>query len=269
VRNLSISGAREDDFLQGADDVGEAFSDSDALRKHVNLSLYCIDAPGYLQARLQRAWYWALGDLLQESRSHHDTPLDLAAPMTAEMYMETRIAPLTKYYNNWAKSAASVRTKMNLIVFAFLAVGSLLAAFGVSLWIPVIVCGATFTSSFLRWLSPPDVLTAINTALTILNNLDLRWHGSTLKEQRSEAMRNRLIRESERAVLMVATALSRAPLLPDEDEDAQEDHHSAFDDDCKTMSGTSTPMAQAWSQSRQRSGMTTPSKQYRSGGSWM
>merc|ERR1712232_256794 len=46
-----------------------------------------------------------------------------------------------------------------------------------------------------------------------------RWHGSSLKEQRSDQMRRRLIQEAEKAVLGVSTTLSRAPLLPEEDDE--------------------------------------------------
>merc|ERR1740138_376029 len=71
----------------------------------------------------------------------------------------------------------------------------------------------TFLTSLLHWLAPPESITAVNNALTKLNNLDLRWHGSSLKEQRSDGMKNRVITITERIVLVVATSTSQAPIL--------------------------------------------------------
>lgn len=280
VKNLSMSGTREDDFLQGDDEAGEAFStDPDALLNHINLALYGIHAPGWLRRKAQRVWYWAGAELLEEGRpaplTAQDQHMDLTSPMTADMYMEMRVAPLTKYYNNWAKANSSIRMQLNIVVFLCLGIGSGLAAFGISLWIPVTVGGATFMTALSRWLSPPEFLTAVNNALTILNNLDLRWHGSSLKEQRSDHMRRRLIQEAEKAVLGVSTTLSRAPLLPEEDDDMLDNEGDRDDIQYKqhrALSGSTTPGLTGWSQSqsRQRSTSNTPRSSYHnSGGAWM
>merc|ERR1712232_1186729 len=101
-----------------------------------------------------------------------------------------------------------------------------------------------------------------------------RWHGSSLKEQRSDQMRRRLIQEAEKAVLGVSTTLSRAPLLPEEDEelpDNEGDRDDVHYKSSRAVSGSTTPGLIAWSQShsRQRSTSNTPRSYRNSGGAWM
>jgi hypothetical protein len=194
MRNLSMSGIREDDFSAGQDSQNENFTgENDALQRHINLTLYGIH-----------------GLRSQE-------PLrDALAPLNAEMYMETRVAPLMTYYNEWAKSVSKLRTQLHVAVFSFLGIGSGLAAFGMSLWIPIIMVAVLCLSALVHWLTPLESLMAVNNASTMLQNLELRWHGSGICRQRSEDMQNRLIVTTERIMLAVAATLSQAPLMPEE-----------------------------------------------------
>merc|ERR1711908_50437 len=64
---------------------------------------------------------------------------------------------------------------------------------------------------------------AVNNALTTLNNLDLRWHGSSMKEQRSDAMKNRIISVTEKMMLSVATTVCQTPQLLDDGDDMEKE----------------------------------------------
>jgi hypothetical protein len=222
MRNLSMSGIREDDFSAGLDGQSDQFSgDNDALQRHINLTLYGIH-----------------GLRSQE-------PLrDAMAPLNAEMYMETRVAPLMTYYNDWAKSVSKLRTQLHVAVFSFLGVGSGLAAFGMSLWIPIIVVAVLCLTALVHWLTPLESLMAVNNASTMLQNLELRWHGSGINRQRSEDMQNRLIVTTERITLAVAATLSMAPLMPEEflevNEREEMDSCRDFKDFCRLSLGSKT-----------------------------
>lgn len=166
------------------------------------------------------------------------------APLNAEMYMETRVAPLMTFYNDRAKSVSKLRTKLHVAVFSFLGVGSGLAAFGMSLWIPIIVVAVLCLTALLHWLTPLEALMAVNNASTMLQNLELRWHGSGISRQRSEDMQNRLIVTTERITLAVAATLSQAPLMPEEFLDCSDredmDNSRDFKDLCRLGLGSRT-----------------------------
>jgi hypothetical protein len=253
-----MSGIREDDFLGGDDPSGELFAtDPEALQRHINKSLYGIE-PSWLRRKAVDLLGGCGAALLDESSRVSEQGKDLTSPLSADMYMEMRVAPLTKYYDNWVKSLSKLRTKLSVAVFLLLGVGSALAAFGFSLWIPVMMGLTTFLTSLLHWLAPPESITAVNNALTKLNNLDLRWHGSSLKEQRSDAMKNRVITMTERVMLAVATSLSQAPILPDEDVDEAE----AVEEEAKQLDAVTVPASRA-----SMSGRNTP-RSHAAGGVW-
>merc|ERR1719189_589161 len=93
---------------------------------------------------------------------------------------------------------------------------------GFSIWIPVSLGLATFVTTLTHWLTPPEVMAAINGALTTLQKLDLRWQGSDIRENRSEATKQRLITATERVVLAVERATSRATAVPEADDEERE-----------------------------------------------
>jgi len=57
----------------------------------------------------------------------------------------------------------------------------------------------------------------VNGALTMLNSLDLKWHGSGIRENRSEASKQRLISTTERISHVVALIFAGSNLAPLED----------------------------------------------------
>jgi hypothetical protein len=136
--------------------------------------------------------------------------------LTAELYVQTRLAPLTQYYKTWLKSAGRLRTRSNIALFVLLGVGSGLAAFGLSVWIPAALSAVTVLATLQHWMAPEEALAAVNSALNTLNTLEMRWQGSQRHDP--EAMKHQLIGVTEKVVLAVATTLSRVSMMPTLDE---------------------------------------------------
>jgi hypothetical protein len=249
--HLSKAGIQEDDFMSAYDGSDDLFTtDNEALQNHINASLYGI----YPQTLLQRAF----ASVCQPSRSgsvkgSFAQDLDPTSPLTTGLYMEKRVAPLIKYYTDWARCAAGFRTKLSVTIFLLLGIGSALAAFSRSLWIPVIVGAAAFLTSLAHFMVPSGSIMAVNNALTMLNNMDLHWHGSSYQEQATQSRKNFMITMTERTMLAVASTRSRHPLMP-EDEEEIEDFMN-MKSDLSMQPATSRPSR---SQSRQVSVPGTP-----------
>jgi hypothetical protein len=252
TRSLAMLGIREDEFMGGEENGKVDFAaDSEALQQHINLSVYGIAPPTWLMLKareLRCCCGWDSDRAVEDGRFVIQEHIqDLTAPLSADAYMEIRVAPLMRYYKGLSNSAARLRTEMNVAIFLCLGVGSGLAAFSFALWIPVIIVASLCLIILVHNFTPLESLTAVNNALTALHNLDLRWHGSRVSEQRSEAMKKRIILKTEKITLAVAAAISRAPMMPDDDEDGEEDDFSK-----DGTPSTSTPL------SRQESARTTP-----------
>jgi hypothetical protein len=223
--HLSKAGIQEDDFMGGYDGSDDLFdTDNEALQNHINVSLYGV----YPQTCLQRAVSSVFG-LCQPSRSavkgNDMLNLDATSQLSTGMYIEKRVEPLIKYYTDWARSAAGFRTKVSVIIFLLLGIGSALAVFSKSLWIPAVVGAAAFLSSLAHLIVPPGYIVSVNNALTTLNNLDLQWHGSSCQEQQTQSRKSFIITMTERTMLAVASSRSRNPIMPalDEDDEEQEE----------------------------------------------
>jgi membrane protein implicated in regulation of membrane protease activity len=225
VTNVSSPGLRDKDFLS-IDDSDAFASDSQALSIHINRSLYGMEP----QSWLRRTCHETLqGFGLASVETDGPLERDPTLPVTTEVYMETRVIPLMKYYDSCAKAYARLRTVIVLAVFTLLGSGFFLTAFGYLLWIPITVSLATLLTTLMHWMAPMESITALGSAISALHNLDLRWHGSSTKEQRSEAMHKRIISVTEKVALAVGTALSQAPL-------SQEDLSMEEDYETQTMS---------------------------------
>jgi hypothetical protein len=274
VTNLSASGIQEKDFLS-SDDGDDFTSDSKALAIHINRSLYGLQPQSWLRRKCHEA-LMCLGLAAMEADGPPDRDPTLA--VTTEVFMETRVIPLMKYYDGYARSFSRLRTALVLAVFTLLGSGFFLTAFGYLLWIPITVGMATLLTTFMHWMTPPESITALNCAISALHHLDLRWHGSSTKEQRSEAMHKRVVTVTEKVALAVGTAISQAPLIY-EDMSLEEDWDTSADAEIsnsknlsvfasnsrsRSNSNPGTPGGRkgySWtrqSSTRSRSGQTTP-----------
>mmetsp|Transcript_25228 Transcript_25228/g.69344 ORF Transcript_25228/g.69344 Transcript_25228/m.69344 type:complete len:943 (-) Transcript_25228:21-2849(-) len=224
VKHLSMSGVLEDDLMDSSTDGSDSFpQDPEALEEHVNQYLYGVRPVSWFLRKVQDCMA-SLGGcgpscawtaLLMDGQNAKD----LAAPLTAESYMETRVLPLRKYYSSWVRTTSTVRMILNIFLVLCLSVGSGLGASGFSLWIPVTLAAATFMTTLIHWLAPSEILTAVNNAMATLNNLDLRWHGSDIRETRSEANKVHLITTTEKLSCAVAITFSGASMMPEELDD--------------------------------------------------
>lgn len=219
VKHLFAASLLEDEVEGSLHDSAEPFSDADALTQHVQRTLYGIQPP---------CWLWKQ---IQTCLRHHSGPnascgwaevlldspemVDMTAPVSAEEYMERRVMPLRKYYSRWVRSLSRLRMVLHFTLLFALLCCVMLGAGGYSTCIPVVLTAATLVTMLSHWVTPPEVVTAINAALTTLNSLDLRWQGSDLRENRSDATKEHLVCTTEKTALAVARAYSRATLLPD------------------------------------------------------
>jgi len=233
VKNLSLYGVREDDLMEDSASASDNFPQNpEALEQHVQQYVYNMQTEGTCSRRLRdimislsrcvaASWTELLLDV-SESR-------DLTSPLTAEKYMEVRVLPLRKCYYDQMHRMQKVRISFYIMLAVSLSAGAALGASGFSLWIPVALSVATFATTMMQWLVPSENLAAVQSAMTTLNNLDLRWQGSDIKEHRSESTRQRLVHTTERLAWAVESSFTGCVTFPDLDQD----------DESKTS--TSTP----------------------------
>merc|ERR1740123_2583919 len=155
---------------------------------------------------------------------------DMAAPVSAESYMEVRVQPLRKYYSAWHQRLSSTRNVLHFCIVVTLSVGSGLGASGLSMWIPTALAVATFFSTMISWLAPSEMLATVNQASTTLKDLDLRWKGSDILENQREGTKTLLIQLTEKIAWAVASTYSGASMalsdLDDGDDDLLQPHSS-------------------------------------------
>jgi hypothetical protein len=229
TRELAIAGIREDDVSPqlGGCEVGSCSSDpsspqqvdSAAVQIHIKSSLYGIEPESWMSSKKRALFSSAAASNPLIMEAQYTT--DLGVPLTAQMYMDTRIKPLIKYYKGRVSSISSIRMKLNVAIFLHLGAGSSLAMVGHTAWITVVAVSVICLVALSHWLVPPEFIEAVDNALTALHGLDLRWHGCAITDQRSENMKNHLVNITEKVSLAVAATFCKATLLPDQDDDLE------------------------------------------------
>merc|ERR1712129_234519 len=237
VKHLFATRLLEEEIEGSLHNSAEPFLDADALTHHVQRTLYGIQPPCWLWKQMRRCLRYHSGlstcsgwaDRLLESPEM----VDMTAPVSAEEYMERRVVPLRKYYSRWARSLSMLHMVLHFALLFALLCCVMLGGGGYLTCIPVALTAAALVSLLSLWVTPPEVVTAINAALTTLNSLDLRWQGSDLRENRSNATRDHLVCTTEKIALAVAKAYSRATLLPEismDDDGASGDDEEGSED---------------------------------------
>jgi hypothetical protein len=263
TKTLSMLGIREEEWHTGGDDNGKVdfAADSEALQQHINSSVYGISPPTWLSLKRRELCClcgWGSERAVEDGRFVSQEHLqDLTAPLSADAYMEIRAEPLMRYYKAVSNSSARLRSEMNVGIFLCLGVSSVLAAFSFALWIPVIVVASLCLIILVSSLTPLESLTAVNNAWTALHDLDQQWHSLRVSEQRSEATKRRVILRTEKITLALAAAISRAPTMPDDEEEGEEDDRDTKDG----TPSTATPLSRQASASQSpliRSGSSSP-----------
>jgi hypothetical protein len=242
VKHLFASRLLEDELEGSLHNSAEPFSDPDALTQHVQTTLYGIRPPCWLWKQMQSCLRhqstscgWA--ELLLQSPE----TVDMTAPISAEEYMERRVMPLRKYYTRWVHSLSRLRMMLHVALLFALLSCIILGAGGYSACIPVTLTSAILVIMLSHWVTPPEVVTAINAALATLNSLDLRWQGSDQRENISDATRDSLVCTTEETALAVARAYSRASMLPDAGMD--DDGPSENEDDDEDLDEYTQPIS--------------------------
>jgi hypothetical protein len=262
VKNLAQAGY-DDDMIGDESENGFPL-DNDELEQHIGQYLYGIQRMNCLRRRLQECaatmvqcspccgWTSLLMDS-QESK-------DMAAPVSAESYMEVRVQPLRKYYSAWHQRLSSTRNVLHFCIVVTLSVGSGLGASGLSMWIPTALAVATFFSTMISWLAPSEMLATVNQASTTLKDLDLRWKGSDILENQREGTKTQLIQLTEKIAWAVSSTYSGASMaLSDLDDGDDESHLFRGSRDPRTLSASPSRVNSGYNTPYSRTGTHTPS----------
>jgi len=188
---------------------------------------------------------------------------DMAAPVSAESYMEVRVQPLRKYYSTLHQRLITTRNVLHFLTVLTLAVGSGLGASGLSMWIPTTLAIATFCSTLINWLAPSEMIAAVSQASTTLKDVDLRWKGMDIMENQREGTKTVLIQLTEKIAWAVASTYSGASMalsdLDDGDDDLLQPHSSRGSREQRLLISRSNPRANSgYCTPYSRTGSITP-----------
>jgi len=252
VKRLSVSGIREEDFVRSANGEQTApNTDLETLQGEIRKSLYGIEPLCFpcrkIRDFLRSCCYGSTWGNLLDGPEH----CDMAAPVNAEAYMEIRMAPLKKYYGETVRAVSRLRMLLycGLMLMICFSIG-LGATQHFSIWIPLMLGIVTFLTTIIHWLTPPEIIAAINSAIAILQKMELRWQGSDIRENRSDVTRQRFIMATERMALAVERTMCRGTAVPEADDadndldegDRDENNESKRDQRSRTISVSVTPM---------------------------
>jgi len=230
VKHLSVAGINEDDLVavSGGMEDDSFPQDGRALENHVSEHLYgirksricgllpdCQCLAGFLSACRHRRGDYTWSVLLMEDQE----PRDIFGAITADSYMEMRVSALKRYYGDWLRRLNSTRAMLHGVLVVSLCVGAGLGASKCSLWIPVALAMATFSSSLIYWLAPPEMISDVCSAMTTLYNLDLRWQGSGIRDRSSARTKEHLISVTERLWCAVESTYCGCSATQDEIEE--------------------------------------------------
>jgi hypothetical protein len=260
---LSVSGFPEEDVMGSSEE--EFGFDADLLQRHVDSTVYGIRPQWWIVRQIKSLrclalvsrWSWT--SLLLESDQK-----DLTAPVTAEMYMESRMVPLKVCYLDMLRRYTCFRNVMHMSLILLLGCCILLGVIGLPCWIPVAVSWAASVGLLMNWAAPPQVFSALNSALGTLGSFDLKWQGTDIRESRSQSMKESFVTSTEKIALNVARSLSRATLsvsdaLPEGDsEDDSDKPYNNGEEVVRARTGEDRPISAAMSPITLGSGMTTP-----------
>jgi len=261
AKRSSAPWMREEDLAGGWEKV---FRDEpERLHQHVRTSLYRSRQPCCSCRCLRQLVGSLAGSFSWTCLLLDDEPPDLAMPVTAETYMETRLLPLKMFHTEMMQQLRRLRVALHLALVLFFLVSLMFAAVGAPSLIPIALSLAAFTSSVMHWIAPAEAFMALDGAIETLNALDRRWRSTDVVENRSLATKVHLIVMTERIALRVARSFSPATLLPELAEgDDDESEVEAGDEkatEASIMEQRSRPISISVAPSQEQSAISTPS----------
>jgi hypothetical protein len=218
----NVSGSRYHSDIhddQSVESLDDSFPvDRTDLEQHVMQHLYGIQPRScfhkFLQACVMRIWRcpccnWTA--LLVDTHEERD----FAAVTTPELYLELRVLPLRKHYHKWLRSLFLWRMAFLIFSALCLVCAALLGAYGgnCSVWMPVVLCLAAALMNLTSWFTPSSLISALENAITTLNDLELRYNGSTRGETCLENTKSRLVLATERLSLSVSATYAGSPMI--------------------------------------------------------
>lgn len=224
--------------------------ESEALQQHIEESIYGLQPRGWMCRMLQRAISFvglSGGDPRREHCSKHMG--DFVSMLTAEMYVDVRIATLLEHLRERTKGVQRIHAGTSIAIYALLFLTAGLAMCGITIGVPICITFLVYLASAQKQIAPLDLCEANQAAIEELTRLELRWHSMSIREQREWKTRSTLISRTEKVMLAVASNIGRLPVvLQDEaDEDIIEDAGlpsppaSNLAVPLRCSSGTSTP----------------------------
>eukprot|EP00747_Dinoflagellata_sp_TGD_P144092 gnl/TRDRNA2_/TRDRNA2_176458_c0_seq2.p1 gnl/TRDRNA2_/TRDRNA2_176458_c0~~gnl/TRDRNA2_/TRDRNA2_176458_c0_seq2.p1 ORF type:complete len:281 (-),score=57.10 gnl/TRDRNA2_/TRDRNA2_176458_c0_seq2:24-866(-) len=132
---------------------------------------------------------------------------DFVSAITAEVYYDTRVAPLASLFSKNAPRLSSQQQFGNMIIFLCGFIASMLGAFDHSSFIPIVVGFSSMLTVLMGYHHIRQELGASNVALTTLRRKQVEWAASSNVDRRTPKFKTDLIMTVEDQALAVCQAI--------------------------------------------------------------
>eukprot|EP00747_Dinoflagellata_sp_TGD_P144093 gnl/TRDRNA2_/TRDRNA2_176458_c0_seq3.p1 gnl/TRDRNA2_/TRDRNA2_176458_c0~~gnl/TRDRNA2_/TRDRNA2_176458_c0_seq3.p1 ORF type:complete len:901 (-),score=157.19 gnl/TRDRNA2_/TRDRNA2_176458_c0_seq3:112-2814(-) len=132
---------------------------------------------------------------------------DFVSSITAEVYYDTRVAPLTAQYSKNTPLLSSQQQVGNMIIFLCGFIASMLGAFDHSSLIPIVVGFSSMLTVLMGYHHIRQELGASNVALTTLRRKQVEWAASSNVDRRTPMFKYDLVMTVEEQALAVTQAI--------------------------------------------------------------
>lgn len=122
---------------------------------------------------------------------------DGACELTPEQYLEWRVGDQQGYFRRTARRLERRHRHFQWWIYGFGGIGTLLAALGLEIWVPVSVGVATALTSYLEVRSVESKLAGYNRAALELDNVETWWSGLTPAQRTQRVSFTRLVGRTE------------------------------------------------------------------------
>jgi len=125
------------------------------------------------------------------------------SPLSAETYHRIRIEMVLPLFQQKALWASRLQNVSQVLIFVIGFMCSALAAFGYSVWVPVLLAFSSMISSDLAFHGTLSFLVGINQASSILHGMCVEWKGYSKVERRMQDLKEKMIVNGEKAIISV------------------------------------------------------------------
>jgi hypothetical protein len=134
------------------------------------------------------------------------------SPLSIDAYFRYRARPLCTYFERTAPWRAFEMQFLEILIFVFNAMGTVLVGAKITAYVPLTVALAAIIASFMDFTNISKQVEAYNTALRNVHNLMNEWDGLTRTERRTRKTITKVVGTVETAMLDVAVAITNGKL---------------------------------------------------------